>query len=212
MTTRVIERSWHFCTMILKDGKRSFCNLQAQSDTFCARNYLWISSLITCLISFVLQQTSDTNHTWPSDEFEVETPGQGQENPKCLMLKVFSIFRAHCCVSLAPRKDMELILIAPNLQSPIFGFLLYNSLRCLIDKLGVTSFNVGILNIKLGDKDKDDISDPIFARYIFQNPFQPIFSSLQKKGPSPFLEIFQSNSRSKNSLKKSTLLTGTKSV
>eukprot|EP00195_Chlamydomonas_chlamydogama_P000502 CAMPEP_0202919522 /NCGR_PEP_ID=MMETSP1392-20130828/76056_1 /ASSEMBLY_ACC=CAM_ASM_000868 /TAXON_ID=225041 /ORGANISM="Chlamydomonas chlamydogama, Strain SAG 11-48b" /LENGTH=480 /DNA_ID=CAMNT_0049612915 /DNA_START=177 /DNA_END=1620 /DNA_ORIENTATION=+ len=57
--------------------------------------------------------------------------------------------RAWIASSLAPLKDMEVIIIGDSLSCPAFVRALHASLRALIDELGCQSFNVGILNIPL---------------------------------------------------------------
>ena len=62
--------------------------------------------------------------------------------------------RSACALaSLAPTKDMEVIVIGDSLESTDFQRLLYAALRALIDKLGAATFNVGIFNIRVPGSD-----------------------------------------------------------
>lgn len=55
--------------------------------------------------------------------------------------------RAFCFASLAPAKDMELVVIGGGLKCQAFSALLHGCLQALIDRLAVTAFNVSILNV-----------------------------------------------------------------
>lgn len=44
-------------------------------------------------------------------------------------------------------KDMEVLILGSGMDSPPFVALLHRTLRALIDRLGVDSFNVGVLNM-----------------------------------------------------------------
>ncbi|MEW5307702.1 MAG: hypothetical protein WDW36_010080 [Sanguina aurantia] len=55
--------------------------------------------------------------------------------------------RAWALPSLAPVKDMEVLILGSGMASPAFVTLLHRTLRALIDRLGVDSFNVGLLNM-----------------------------------------------------------------
>ena len=61
--------------------------------------------------------------------------------------------RAYALASLAPTKDMEVVVIGNSLESADFQRLLYVALRALIDKLGAATFNVGIFNIRVPGSD-----------------------------------------------------------
>lgn len=54
--------------------------------------------------------------------------------------------RASAFASLAPTKDMEVVVIGESLECTDFQLLLFVGLRALIDRLGAASFNVGIFN------------------------------------------------------------------
>ncbi|GBF92915.1 hypothetical protein Rsub_05751 [Raphidocelis subcapitata] len=50
-------------------------------------------------------------------------------------------------VSLAPRKDCEVVVVGAHPGCAAFQSLLHAALRALIDRLGVATFNVGLLNL-----------------------------------------------------------------
>lgn len=54
--------------------------------------------------------------------------------------------RASAFASLAPTKDMEVVVIGESLECRDFQLLLFVGLRALIDKLAAATFNVGIFN------------------------------------------------------------------
>jgi hypothetical protein len=56
---------------------------------------------------------------------------------------------AWCYASIAPVKDMEVVVVGRHLCCPAFQRLLYVALRGLIDGLGAVTFNVGVLNLDL---------------------------------------------------------------
>jgi hypothetical protein len=58
-----------------------------------------------------------------------------------------AVHRAWCYASLAPTKDMELVVQGASLGCACFQLLLHTALRALIDRLGVATFNVGIFNV-----------------------------------------------------------------
>ena len=58
---------------------------------------------------------------------------------------------------------MEMYVLGQSLCDLVFARLLHGCLRCLIDQLEVTSFNVGIHNIHLG-KGGTNPRDPVVAR------------------------------------------------
>ena len=67
--------------------------------------------------------------------------------------------------SLAPTKDMEVVVIGSSLECADFQLLLYVGLRALVDRLGAATFNVGIFNISL-DASGTESSEaaPLLAR------------------------------------------------
>ena len=65
----------------------------------------------------------------------------------------FVYCRAYALASLAPTKDMEVVVIGDSLESAGFQRLLYVALRALIDKLAAATFNVGIFNIRVPGSD-----------------------------------------------------------
>lgn len=54
--------------------------------------------------------------------------------------------------SLAPIKDMEILVLGSHMCSQAFQRMLYAALRAMIDDLSVQTFNVGMLNVDLGVK------------------------------------------------------------
>ena len=74
--------------------------------------------------------------------------------------------RAWALASLAPTKDMEVVVIGSSLDCADFQLLLFVGLRTLIERLGAAAFNVGIFNISL-DASGAESSEaaPVLARY-----------------------------------------------
>lgn len=58
---------------------------------------------------------------------------------------------------------MEMTVLGTDLSCPVFAATLHGALRTLIDRLGVIHFNVGIMNIDLGNKDTSN-EEPVLAR------------------------------------------------
>ena len=69
--------------------------------------------------------------------------------------------RAYAVASLAPTKDMEVIVTGDSLESTDFQQLIFVALRALIDKLGAAAFNVGIFNIRVLGSDSAAAASPL---------------------------------------------------
>ena len=79
--------------------------------------------------------------------------------------------RAWALASLAPSKDMEVVVIGSGLECADFQLLLYVGLRALVDKLGAATFNVGIFNISLDASGKESTeAAPLLARCLSTPP------------------------------------------
>lgn len=56
---------------------------------------------------------------------------------------------AYAFASVAPVKDMEIVVVGQHLCCPAFQRMLHAALRSFIDGLGAVTFNVGVLNVNL---------------------------------------------------------------
>ena len=65
---------------------------------------------------------------------------------------VHTVCRAYCFPCIAPKQDLETIVQGSSLNSPAFHDALYMALRTLIDNLGMSTFNVGIMGMNAVDK------------------------------------------------------------
>lgn len=87
--------------------------------------------------------------------------------PAHLYLESAAQCRAWALASLAPTKDMEVIVIGDSLECADFQLLLYVGLRALIDKLGAATFNMGIFNISVDATERESgEAAPLLARYL----------------------------------------------
>lgn len=74
--------------------------------------------------------------------------------------------RAYCFPCIAPKQDLETVVQGTSLSSPAFQQTLHLALRTLIDDLGMTAFNVGIMGMNAVDAtNKAGFSDPAGSRH-----------------------------------------------
>ncbi|KAK9905646.1 hypothetical protein WJX75_003820 [Coccomyxa subellipsoidea] len=95
--------------------------------------------------------------------------------------------RAWCYASLAPTKDMELVVQGASLGCPCFQLLLHTALRALIDRLGVATFNVGIFNVCCsGDRNSSapDVGATMLAADGTGYSRPPILARIVSRGKS----------------------------
>ena len=68
-----------------------------------------------------------------------------------------NVCRAYCFPCIAPKQDLETVVQGTSLSSTAFQQALHAALRTLIDNLGMTTFNVGIMGMNaIGADQKAD--------------------------------------------------------
>lgn len=71
-----------------------------------------------------------------------------------------NVCRAYCFPCIAPKQDLETVVQGTSLSSTAFQQALHAALRTLIDDLGMTTFNVGIMGMNaIGADQKADFGN-----------------------------------------------------